>query len=68
MPEGPELHLAARLVNTACAGVTFAAPINRSQVSKSPEVNYDSKQFHISAQARGKELKVRTWKAVIRLS
>ncbi len=59
MPEGPELHLAARMVNRECGGLAFSSPVLRSEVAKSPEVEFDSENFTLWAEARGKEVKVR---------
>ncbi len=59
MPEGPELHLAALMVNRECGGLSFSSPVLRSEVAKSPGVGFDSEDFTLWAEARGKEVKVR---------
>lgn len=61
MPEGPELHIAARLVNTCCKDVAFHGAVQKSEVNiKNPNVQFKpSKQgYSIEATARGKEMKV----------
>ncbi|ELU15622.1 hypothetical protein CAPTEDRAFT_110153 [Capitella teleta] len=59
MPEGPELHLAAIFVNKACCGRIFSGKVLKSAVStRNPEVDWDEKEYTISASARGKELKI----------
>ncbi|XP_074456978.1 endonuclease 8-like 1 isoform X2 [Larus michahellis] len=58
MPEGPELHLAGRYINEACGGVVFSGGVERSAVSKNPEVPFSSEAYRISATSRGKELRL----------
>ncbi|XP_069078260.1 endonuclease 8-like 1 isoform X1 [Pleurodeles waltl] len=58
MPEGPELHLAARYVNSVCEGVIFSGQVEKSEVSKNPEVPFSSQGYRITATARGKEVKL----------
>ncbi|XP_025066334.1 endonuclease 8-like 1 isoform X2 [Alligator sinensis] len=58
MPEGPELHLASRYVNTVCAGLLFSGKVEKSAVSKNPEVPFESNTYVISATPRGKEVKL----------
>ncbi|XP_060770879.1 endonuclease 8-like 1 isoform X2 [Neoarius graeffei] len=58
MPEGPELHLASVFVNTVCAGVVFTGAVEKSEVSKGPEVPFASDAYRISAMARGKEVRL----------
>ncbi|XP_039193510.1 endonuclease 8-like 1 isoform X2 [Crotalus tigris] len=58
MPEGPELFLASRYINAACAGITFTGKVEKSEVSKNPEVPFESDGYLISAASRGKELKL----------
>ncbi|XP_074862406.1 endonuclease 8-like 1 isoform X2 [Carettochelys insculpta] len=58
MPEGPELHLASRYINAACAGLVFCGPVEKSEVSKNPEVPFRSDAYRISAASRGKEVKL----------
>ncbi|XP_054069852.1 endonuclease 8-like 1 isoform X2 [Rissa tridactyla] len=58
MPEGPELHLAGRYINEACCGVVFSGGVERSAVSKNPEVPFSSEAYRISATSRGKELRL----------
>ncbi|KAM6426203.1 endonuclease 8-like 1 [Liasis olivaceus] len=58
MPEGPELFLACRYINTECAGITFTGKVEKSEVSKNPEVPFESEGYLILAVSRGKELKL----------
>ncbi|XP_067390667.1 endonuclease 8-like 1 isoform X2 [Emydura macquarii macquarii] len=58
MPEGPELHLAGRYINTVCAGLVFSGKVEKSEVSKNPEVPFESDGYLISAASRGKEVKL----------
>ncbi|XP_004872105.1 endonuclease 8-like 1 [Heterocephalus glaber] len=58
MPEGPELHLASRFVNQACRGLVFGGAVEKSPVSRNPEVPFESSAYRISATARGKELRL----------
>ncbi|XP_070618790.1 endonuclease 8-like 1 isoform X1 [Erythrolamprus reginae] len=58
MPEGPELFLASRYINAECAGITFTGKVEKSEVSKNPEVPFESDGYLISAASRGKELKL----------
>ena len=59
MPEGPELHMAARFVNAMAKTNEFGGKIKKSAVStKNPEVAFKAKKYDIKAEARGKELKV----------
>ncbi|XP_049708630.1 endonuclease 8-like 1 isoform X5 [Elephas maximus indicus] len=58
MPEGPELHLASLFVNEACRGLVFGGCVEKSSVSRNPEVPFESSAYCISATARGKELRL----------
>uniref|UniRef100_F7FP81 Formamidopyrimidine-DNA glycosylase catalytic domain-containing protein n=2 Tax=Ornithorhynchus anatinus TaxID=9258 RepID=F7FP81_ORNAN len=58
MPEGPELYLASRYVNEVCRGLVFAGAVEKSSVSRNPEVPFCSDSYHISAVSRGKEVKL----------
>ncbi|XP_006142744.3 endonuclease 8-like 1 [Tupaia chinensis] len=58
MPEGPELHLASRFVNDACGQLLFGGAVEKSAVSRNPEVPFESSAYRISAAARGKELRL----------
>ncbi|XP_054987730.1 endonuclease 8-like 1 isoform X2 [Sorex araneus] len=58
MPEGPELHLASLFVNRACSELVFGGCVEKSPVSRNPEVPFESSAYHISAAARGKELRL----------
>lgn len=58
MPEGPELHLASHFVNQACHGLVFGGAVEKSLVSRNPEVPFESSAYRISATARGKELRL----------
>ncbi|XP_068000347.1 endonuclease 8-like 1 isoform X2 [Melanerpes formicivorus] len=57
MPECPELHLAGRYINEACAGLVFSGAIERSAVGRGPEVPC-SQAYGVSATSRGKELRL----------
>ncbi|KAG8144903.1 putative Endonuclease 8-like 1-like isoform X1 protein [Naja naja] len=58
MPEGPELFQASRYINAECAGIIFTGKVEKSEVSKNPEVPFESDAYRISAVSRGKELKL----------
>ena len=59
MPEGPEIHIAARFINQVSDKHEFGGPIKKSAVStKNPDVEFKAKSYNIRAEARGKELKV----------
>ncbi|XP_030896143.1 endonuclease 8-like 1 isoform X6 [Leptonychotes weddellii] len=58
MPEGPELHLASRFLNEACRGLVFGGCVEKSPVSRNPEVPFESSAYCISSSARGKELRL----------
>ncbi|KAB0350565.1 hypothetical protein FD754_015422 [Muntiacus muntjak] len=58
MPEGPELHLASQFVNKACRELVFGGCVEKSPVSRNPEVPFESSAYSISALARGKELRL----------
>lgn len=58
MPEGPELHLASLFVNKVCAGVIFSGAVEKSQVSKNPEVAFACDAYRINATSRGKEVRL----------
>ncbi|XP_029993373.1 endonuclease 8-like 1 isoform X2 [Sphaeramia orbicularis] len=58
MPEGPELHLASCYVNKMCDGVVFTGAVRKSEVSKSPDVPFNSEAYRITATSRGKEVKL----------
>ncbi|XP_028305462.1 endonuclease 8-like 1 isoform X2 [Gouania willdenowi] len=58
MPEGPELHLASLFVNRTCEGLVFSGPVQKSEVSKSPDVSFSCEAYRITATSRGKEVKV----------
>lgn len=59
MPEGPEIHLAARLVNRVAAGHSFTGRVVKSAVStKNPEVQFEAASYRVVAEARGKEMKM----------
>ncbi|KAM4826460.1 endonuclease 8-like 1 [Thomomys bottae] len=58
MPEGPELHLASLYVNRTCAGLVFGGRVEKSEVSRNPEVAFESSAYCISATPRGKELRL----------
>ncbi|XP_068927232.1 endonuclease 8-like 1 isoform X2 [Petaurus breviceps papuanus] len=56
MPEGPELHMASRYVNTMCKDLVFAGRVEKSEVSRNPEVPFESSAYRITATSRGKEV------------
>ncbi|XP_078663911.1 endonuclease 8-like 1 [Branchiostoma floridae x Branchiostoma belcheri] len=59
MPEGPELHLAARFVNAVCAGRVFSGKPVKSEVNwKNPEVAFEADAYTVSAVSRGKEVQL----------
>ncbi|XP_016066050.1 PREDICTED: endonuclease 8-like 1 [Miniopterus natalensis] len=58
MPEGPELHLASHFVNESCRGLVFGGCVEKSPISRNPEVPFESSAYYISATARGKELRL----------
>ncbi|XP_036592917.1 endonuclease 8-like 1 isoform X2 [Trichosurus vulpecula] len=58
MPEGPELHLASCYVNTMCKDLVFAGPVEKSEVSRNPEVPFESSAYTITATSRGKEVRL----------
>jgi len=59
MPEGPELHMAARFINDVAKYHKFGGSIIKSEVSlKNPDVEFEAKSYSIQAETRGKELKI----------
>lgn len=59
MPEGPELHLASKFVNDIGRKYIFGGEVEKSAVStKNPDVVWDASSYVISAQSRGKEVKL----------
>lgn len=58
MPEGPEIYLSSKYVNDICKGKIFGGKIEKSPVSKQPEIEWTSPQYSISAVSRGKEIKL----------
>jgi endonuclease VIII-like 1 len=58
MPEGPDLHLASRFIQTVCQGRYFSGKVKKSEISKCPPVNWDAELYSITATARGKEIKL----------
>ncbi|XP_072409197.1 endonuclease 8-like 1 isoform X4 [Chiloscyllium punctatum] len=58
MPEGPELHLAARFVNQVCCSTVFSGQVEKSTVSKNCDVPFSCDAYLISAVSRGKEVKL----------
>ncbi|XP_056428566.1 endonuclease 8-like 1 [Hyla sarda] len=58
MPEGPELLLASVYVNKVCNGLRFGGKVEKSEVSKNPEVPFSCPEYTISAVSRGKEMKL----------
>lgn len=58
MPEGPELLLTSRYINAVCKRLIFSGKVEKSEVSKNPDVPFASDEYLISATSRGKELKL----------
>ncbi|XP_060709690.1 endonuclease 8-like 1 isoform X3 [Hemiscyllium ocellatum] len=58
MPEGPELHLAARFVNQVCCSTVFSGQVEKSTVSKNCDVPFSCDAYLIFAVSRGKEVKL----------
>lgn len=59
MPEGPELHLAAKFISAIGKKTLFGGPVVKSAVStKNPDVAWDKATYRVQAVSRGKELKV----------
>ena len=59
MPEGPELRLAAKFVNEVGAKYVFGGRVVKSELAtKHQEVDFQADTYHISAQSRGKEIKI----------
>ncbi|CAI9547254.1 unnamed protein product [Staurois parvus] len=58
MPEGPELRLSGLFVNRVCDGLHFTGKVEKSAISKNPEVPFCSPKYTISAVSRGKEVKL----------
>ncbi|XP_072484410.1 endonuclease 8-like 1 isoform X2 [Notamacropus eugenii] len=58
MPEGPELHLASCYVNTRCKDLVFSGRVEKSEMSKNPEVPFESSAYSITATSRGKEVRL----------
>ena len=57
MPEGPELHLASRLINSVCSNRIFTGKVVKSEVStKNPDIPWNEDSYIISSIARGKEV------------
>ncbi|ESO87521.1 hypothetical protein LOTGIDRAFT_127711 [Lottia gigantea] len=59
MPEGPELNLSAKYVNTVCKNKTFRGSVVKSvENAKNPEINWNECHYSIYAESRGKELRL----------
>ena len=59
MPEGPELHIAARFINRVCKDRAFSGAVWKSEVStKNPDVPWDEAAYNIFATSRGKEIQL----------
>lgn len=59
MPEGPEIHVAGRLVNRVSDGRIYSGKVLKSAVStKNPDVPWDEPGYTISATTRGKEIRL----------
>lgn len=57
MPEGPELFRAAQFVNKCCRNVEFASTW-KPKYNKSPPIWVSSCHFTVTAESRGKEIKL----------
>ncbi|KAH0619860.1 hypothetical protein JD844_014232, partial [Phrynosoma platyrhinos] len=53
-----ELFQAGQYINAVCGGLVFSGKVEKSEVSKNPEVPFESDGYRISATSRGKELKL----------
>lgn len=59
MPEGPELHLAAKFITSIGQKTLFGGQVVKSEVStKNPDVPWEKAEYRVQAVSRGKELKV----------
>ena len=59
MPEGPEIHMAARFINKVAEHHKFGGKVVKSAVStKNPTVDFSASLYNVHAESRGKELKV----------
>ncbi|MPC32631.1 Endonuclease 8-like 1 [Portunus trituberculatus] len=59
MPEGPELHLAAKFITAIGQRTLFGGQVVKSAVStKNPDVEWNKEVYRVRANSRGKELKV----------
>ena len=56
MPEGPEIRNNSLFINHVCNGKLFSGKPIRSMVAKSPEIDFECKNYTISSKSRGKEL------------
>lgn len=56
MPEGPELRMNSVFINNVCNGLVFAGHPIRSDVSKNPEIQWESPKYTITSESRGKEM------------
>lgn len=58
MPEGPELHISSLYINDSVKDLIFAGKILKSEVSKNPSIDWDVPFYKITAESRGKEIKL----------
>ncbi len=58
MPEGPELHISSLYINESVKDLIFAGKILKSEVSKNPSIDWDVPFYKITAESRGKEIKL----------
>ena len=58
MPEGPELHISCLSINDCVKGLIFSGKILKSDVSKNPFIDWDQQFYKITAESRGKEMKL----------
>ena len=60
MPEGPEIRLSSIFINGIASQHTFGGKVVKGEkATKLDEVPFESDSYTISAESRGKELKVR---------
>ena len=58
MPEGPELHISSLFINDSVKNLIFSGKILKSDVSKNPNIEWNLPLYKITAESRGKEMKL----------
>ena len=59
MPEGPEIRLASIFINQVASNHKFGGKVVKGEkATKLAEVPFEADEYTISAESRGKELKV----------